>query len=77
MAEWVGMLQDATLGDGQAAVEAGLRLERLETCLPATAYDRLHFPDPPAVRTLSPPLLSCRCTILGVHRRVSVYPEAI
>lgn len=51
--------QDATLGHGQAAVEAGLRLERLETCLSATAYDGLHFPDPPAVRTSNPAVQAC------------------
>ena len=30
-------------------MEAGVRLERLETCQPATSYDGLHFPEPPAV----------------------------
>ena len=44
------MVQDALLPDGQAPVEAGVRLERLETCLPNASYDGLRLPEPPAVR---------------------------
>ncbi len=44
-----GVAQDALLPDGQAPVEAGVRLERLETCLPDASYDGLRLPEPPAV----------------------------
>jgi hypothetical protein len=44
------VVQDALLPDGQAPVEAGVRLERLETCLPDASYDGLRLPEPPAVR---------------------------
>lgn len=45
-------------------MEAGVRLERLETCLPATSYDGLRFPEPPAVRN-DKALSSMRCVCRG------------
>jgi len=41
-----GVAQDALLPDGQAPVEAGVRLERLETCLPDASYDGLRLRSP-------------------------------
>ena len=43
-----------------------MRLERLETCLPATSYDGLRFPEPPAVRN-DKTLSSMCCVCRGFH----------